>query len=75
MPTKDTTADTPAADAPATDTTGDDLAKRVQDLETRLAAAQAAAPLTQIPLHGAGPGGEIAETWSLADQEAAKAEA
>jgi hypothetical protein len=51
----------------------DDLAKRVKDLETRLAAAQAAAPLTLIPEHGAGPGMEVNETWSQADQVAANA--
>ena len=52
----------------------DDLAKRVKDLESRLAAAQAAAPITLIPEHGAGPGMEVAETWSQADQELAKAD-
>jgi hypothetical protein len=68
MPAKDSLMSDPAPDP-----TPDDLTKRVADLEARLAAAQAAAPLTLIPAHGAGPGAEVAETWSQADQEAATA--
>jgi hypothetical protein len=73
MAAKDTGPDLSAPEIPDPPKPDDDLAKRVQDLETRLAAAQAMAPPTLIPVHGGGPGGEIAETWSLADQEAAKA--
>lgn len=74
MASKDTTAtDTAATDTAAPEPTQDDLAARVADLEARLQAAQAAAPLTLTPVHGAGPGMEVAETWSLADQEAAQA--
>lgn len=72
MASKDTGPD-PSTEPAPDPKPDDDLAKRVQDLEARLAAAQAAAPLTLIPVHGGGPGAEIAETWSLADQEAAKA--
>jgi hypothetical protein len=65
--------DTPSFGSDTTDPKpDDDLAKRVEDLEARLAAAQAAAPLTLIPVHAGGPGMEIAETWSQADQEAAR---
>lgn len=56
---------------PDTKPTDDDLTKRVADLESRLAAAQAAAPLTLTPEHGAGPGMEVAETWSQFEQEQA----
>jgi hypothetical protein len=51
----------------------DDLAKRLATVEAQLAAARAAAPLTLIPEHGAGPGMEVNETWSQADQEASVA--
>lgn len=47
----------------------EDLAARVRDLENTLAATRAGMPLTLIPTHGAGPGNEIAETWSQFDQE------
>lgn len=63
--------DNPPAEQPKRD---DDLAARVRDLENALAAARATSPLGLIPLHGAGPGEEIAETWSLAEQEAALAD-
>lgn len=53
----------------------EDLAKRVRDLENTLAATRAGMPLSTIPVNGAGPGNEVAETWSQADQEAARAEA
>ena len=46
---------------------------RIAALEAQLAASRAAAPLNPIPEHGAGPGTEIHETWSLGDQEAARA--
>lgn len=52
----------------------EELAARVRDLETTLAATRAGMPLSLIPVNGAGPGTEVAETWSQADQEAAKAE-
>jgi hypothetical protein len=52
-----------------------DLESRIRELERNLAAAsRGGIPLNTIPLHGAGPGSDIAETWSQADQEAARAE-
>ena len=51
----------------------EELAARVRDLENSLAATRAGMPLSLIPEHGAGPGMEVAETWSAAEQEAAKA--
>jgi len=47
--------------------------ERIAELEAALAASRASAPLNAIPEHGAGPGTDIAETWSLGDQEAARA--
>lgn len=52
-----------------------DLAKRIRDLENTLAATRAGMPLSLLPEHGAGPGGEVAETWSQYDQEQSIAEA
>ena len=46
-----------------------DLAARIRDLENTLAATRAGLPLTLMPEHGAGPGGEIAESWSQYEQE------
>jgi hypothetical protein len=51
-----------------------ELAAEVRDLRNALAASRAAMPLSTTPLHGAGPADEVAETWSQAEQEAAKAE-
>lgn len=48
--------------------------QRIADLEAALAASRAAAPLNPIPAHGAGPGTEVAETWSLYEQQQAQAE-
>jgi hypothetical protein len=69
-----TSKDTPSFDNPSTDAKplDDDISARLKAVEAQLAAARAALPLTVTPLHGAGPGDEVAETWSLADQEAAK---
>lgn len=53
----------------------EDLARRIRDLENTLAATRAGMPLSLIPEHGAGPGENIADTWSQADQEAAIAKA
>lgn len=50
-----------------------ELAARIRDLETTLATTRAGIPLSLIPEHGAGPGMEVAETWSAADQAAARA--
>ncbi len=50
-----------------------DLAARVRDLESQLKAQRAAMPLNLIPENGAGNGDDIADTWSQADQEAARA--
>lgn len=52
----------------------EDLSKRIKDLENTLAATRAGMPLSLIPTNGAGPGSEVAQTWSQADQEAAQAE-
>lgn len=46
-----------------------DLAARIRDLENTLAATRAGLPLTLMPEHGAGPGGEVAESWSQYEQE------
>ena len=51
----------------------EDLSRRVADLELALAQAHAATPGGTIPAHAAGPGTEIAETWSLQDQQLAAA--
>jgi hypothetical protein len=49
-----------------------DLQSRVEQLEAALANARAGMPLNLIPLHGAGEGEEIAQSWSLYDQEQAR---
>jgi hypothetical protein len=49
----------------------EDLARRIKDLESTLAATRAGMPLSLTPEHGAGPGQEINETWSQAEQETA----
>lgn len=50
--------------------TGDEaLTERVRQLEAALASSRAALPLSLIPEHGAGPGMEVRETWSQAEQE------
>jgi hypothetical protein len=53
--------------------TNEQLAARLRDVENQLAVTRAGLPLTLIPEHGAGPGMEIAETWSAAEQAEAKA--
>jgi hypothetical protein len=50
------------------------LEARVRDLEAALKASRAALPVSLVPEHGAGYGDEVAETWSLAEQEEARAE-
>lgn len=45
---------------------------RIRELESRLAQAQAQLPLTTTPEHGAGPGMEVRDTWSLWEQEQAR---
>jgi hypothetical protein len=50
---------------------GENLEDRIRQLEVALEAAQAAAPMTTLPANSAGPGKKIAETWSMAEQEAA----
>lgn len=52
--------------------TNADLAARIRDLENTLAATRAGMPLTLVPEHGAGPGMEVAETWSAYEQQQAK---
>jgi hypothetical protein len=49
----------------------DTLARRILDLEVALAASRAGAPVTANPYNGAGEGTEVAETWSLGDQQKA----
>jgi hypothetical protein len=46
--------------------------ERISALEAALAASRAASPLNPIPEHGAGPGQDIAETWSLFEQQQAR---
>lgn len=48
-----------------------DLAARIADLEAALAASRAGSPLSLLPEHSAGPGMEVAQTWSQAEQEQA----
>lgn len=43
-------------------------------LRAEVKSMRAALPTTMTPLHGAGPGTDVDDTWSLAEQEAAKAE-
>ena len=50
-----------------------ELASRLRDVENTLAATRAGIPQTQVPEHGAGVGTNIAPTWSLAEQEKARA--
>lgn len=52
----------------------EDLSSRVQQLEAALKAQRAAMPQSLIPLHGAGEGDDVADTWSQYEQEAARAE-
>jgi hypothetical protein len=54
---------------------GPSMEQRLADLELQLAQTRAGTPLGTIPDHGAGPGQDIAETWSQAEQEQAKADA
>jgi hypothetical protein len=64
--------DTPAF-AEAVSMTNEELAARLRDVENQLATTRAGIPLTLIPEHAAGPGMEVRETWSQAEQEAAAA--
>lgn len=47
--------------------------KRAADAEARAATVVSASPLTLVPEHGAGPGLEVAETWSQYEQDAIRA--
>lgn len=49
--------------------------QRIANLELQLAQTRAGLPGGTIPDHGAGYGQENEETWSQAEQEAARAEA
>jgi hypothetical protein len=52
---------------------GDDsLRQEVRDLRNALASMRATLPVSLLPEHSAGPGQEIADTWSLAEQEEAQ---
>jgi hypothetical protein len=69
------------ADTPVYGTDGsgqEDLVARVADLESKLAAAEAASqrpgtPITLIPEHAGGPGLTAAPVWSQALQEKSRA--
>jgi hypothetical protein len=50
-----------------------DLAARIRDLEATVKAQRAVMPQSLIPTHGAGEGDEVADTWSQAEQEEARA--
>jgi hypothetical protein len=52
-----------------------DLEAELDELRAELASARAALPLTLVPSNGGGPGEEIRQTWSLAEQEAENAKA
>jgi hypothetical protein len=45
---------------------------RITALEAALAASRAASPLNPIPDNGAGEGSDVAETWSLFEQQRAQ---
>jgi hypothetical protein len=49
--------------------------QRIADLELQLAQTRAGLPGGTTPEHAAGPGTEVAETWSLYEQEQSKWEA
>ena len=51
------------------------LEARIRDLEAAMVAQRAAMPMSLTPLHGAGEGEEVAETWSQFDQERSLREA
>jgi hypothetical protein len=51
-----------------------DLEAEVSRLRAEVKSMRATLPVSLIPLHGAGPGLEVDDTWSLAEQEAARAE-
>lgn len=46
-----------------------ELARQLRDVQNQLAVTRAGMPLSLIPEHGAGPGMEVNETWSQAEQE------
>ena len=62
------------ADAPASEGAHPNLEQRIKDLEASLAASRGAMPVGLLPTHAAGPGNDIAETWSQAEQEASFAD-
>lgn len=66
-------ADTPKSPTPEKEEKQGSLEQRVKDLESANAALRAGLPLNLTPVHGAGEGSEVAETWSQAEQEAARA--
>lgn len=62
----------PGQPQPETESGGRDLEARIRELEESLRATRAAIPTNLIPTHGGGKGDDIAETWSQAEQEAAR---
>jgi hypothetical protein len=51
-----------------------DVEAELSKLRAEVKSMRAALPTTMTPLHGAGPGMDVDETWCLAEQEAARAE-
>lgn len=67
-------ADTPATKDTKTESKSDsDLAAQVRDLQNTIATLRAGTPLGLTPMHGAGIGDEVRESWSQYDQELAVA--
>jgi hypothetical protein len=50
-----------------------DLEAEISRLRAEVKSMRATLPTSLIPLHGAGPGTDIDDTWCLAEQEAARA--
>lgn len=50
-----------------------DLAAELSQLRAEVKSLRATLPTSLIPLHGAGPGTDVDDTWSLAEQEEARA--
>lgn len=51
-----------------------DIEAELSKLRAEVKSMRAALPTSLIPLHGAGPGTDVDDTWCLAEQEAARAE-
>jgi hypothetical protein len=53
---------------------GSDIEAELARLRAEVWSMRGAMPVSVVPEHGAGEGFDVAETWSLAEQEAARAE-